>query len=132
MPSSQETPPGPEQVIRVKKEVVRVKKEPAFETFTNVTPKVVISQLTFYHLRSGVVRRCFCLTFFFFTSRKAGQHVLLFQVMTFVYLMGRGRFAFLKILGLLIPGESSYLATTHTLPNCLWETYKSFILYNKD
>jgi len=35
----QETPPEPEQVIRVKKEVVRVKKEPAFETFTNVTPK---------------------------------------------------------------------------------------------
>ena len=55
---------------------------------------------------------------FLFTSRKAGQNVLVFQVMTFVYLIGRGRLAFLKILGLLICLGTPHIETFRHLHFC--------------
>ena len=65
---------------------------------------------------STLLLHCFinCLPSKFITSRKAGQHVLFFQVMTVVYLVGRWRLAFLETLGLLIPGDLSYLGTPYT------------------
>ena len=57
-----------------------------------------------------------------FTSRKAGQHVLLFQVMTvglfqvmtIGFLVGRGHLAFLETCVFLILGDLIYLGTQHT------------------
>ena len=50
-----------------------------------------------------------CLKVQIITSRKAGQHVLFFQVMTLCYLMGREHLAFLETLGLLKPWDLPYL-----------------------